>query len=336
MQIFIDESGNFVIPSEKKTKVSCVSALTIPDKYIDAIKKSFISLRTSWGHNEEIKGSNLTEKQISDTIALLCSYDVLLDIVCIDIGHHSSGNIEESKDAQAYKLIENLTDEHHNKFVEQVYEYSERLSGLPNQLYIQAEISIRLIERVLEQSPLYYCQRIPEELGNFVWFIDAKNSNTEKTPFEELWSTLLLPILESNFSMAILREGDYSHFKKYEVGTEELTDHHLSLITKRPLGGVDLKKLISEQLSFEDSQSQIGLQLVDILSAAFCRAMNDNLGIEGWRHLGSLMVHIPSVALFAPAKDNNPVLEKNHSLVLTRIRRKLKSIIASHMKSKKV
>jgi len=37
MHIFIDESGNFVIPEEKKPKVSCVTSLTIPDKHMDAV-----------------------------------------------------------------------------------------------------------------------------------------------------------------------------------------------------------------------------------------------------------------------------------------------------------
>lgn len=97
MHIFIDESGNFVIPEEKKPKVSCVTSLTIPDKHMDAVAGEFISLRKFWGYEKEVKGSILSEKQISDTIALLRPYDVLVDIICLDIGVHSSENVDKYK-----------------------------------------------------------------------------------------------------------------------------------------------------------------------------------------------------------------------------------------------
>ena len=176
---------------------------------MDAVARNFISLRKFWGSEEEVKGNKLSKKQISDTFALLHEYDVLLDIVCLNIGNHSNENIYKFKAIQADALIEHLTEKHQEKFVRQIHEYRERLLNLPNQLFIQAIISILLIQRILDHSPLYYCQRIPEELGNFVWFVDAKDKNTGKTPFEELWSTLLMPVLESNYHMGVLKERDY-------------------------------------------------------------------------------------------------------------------------------
>lgn len=329
MHIFIDESGNFVIPEEKKSKVSCVTSLTIPDKHIDAVTRSFISLRKFWGYEDEVKGSRLSEKQISDTIALLRSYNVLVDIICLDIGHHSSENVKKFKSIQADKLIENLTTEHHEKLVGQIHAYRERLLKLPNQLFIQATISILLIGRVIAHSPLYYCQRIPEELGNIVWFVDAKDKNTGKTPFEELWSILLMPILESNFSVGILDEGDYSYFKKYEVKLKDMTDHQRSLMSEKAVGGIDIKKLIGEQLYFEDSSTNIGLQLVDIMSATFNRAMNGNLKVKGWRHLGTLMVKEPSIVLLDTDKSNDPKLKERHSLVLITMRKNCKPMLVN-------
>lgn len=329
MHIFIDESGNFMIPEEKKPKVSCVASLTIPDKHVDAVERNFISMRKFWGYEEEVKGSKLSEKQISDTISLLRSYDVLVDIVCLDIGVHSSENVDKYKSIQADKIIENLTKEHNEKFVKQLHAYRERLLKLPNQLFIQAMISILLIQRILDDSPLYYCQRLPDELGNFVWFVDAKDKNSGKTPFEELWSTLLMPILESNYHMGVLEGGDYSHFHKYEVESKDMTDHQRSLMSEKSIGGVDIKKLINEQLFFEDSSTNIGLQLVDIVSSAFNRAMNGNLGIKGWRHLGMLMVRKPSMVLLDTDKSNNPEMNRRHTLVLIAMKEKRKAMLVS-------
>lgn len=329
MHIFIDESGNFVFPKEKKSKVSSVTALTIAEKHLEAITKDFISLRKSWGYLNEVKGSKLREKQISDTIALLRSYDVLVDIVSIDVGFHSVDGIEKFKTIQADKLVENLTANHHENIIKQLHEYRKKLLKLPNQLFIQAIISIHLIKRVLDHSPMYYCQRMPEELGNFVWHIDAKDKNTGKTPFEALWSTLLMPILESNYSLGRLEGGDYSHFKKYEVAVEDMTDHQrsLALMIEDSIGGVDVKKLINEQLYFEDSASQIGIQLVDIISGSFNRAMNGNLKIKGWRHLGKLMVKEPSIVFLNTINSHNPILRGRHSLIVKTMRKDRKPML---------
>lgn len=76
MHIFIDESGNFVITGSIP-KISSITALIIPDRYIDRLTKKFIELRKSWGYDREVKGSKLHEKQVSETIVLLRIHDVL-------------------------------------------------------------------------------------------------------------------------------------------------------------------------------------------------------------------------------------------------------------------
>jgi len=329
MHIFIDESGNFVIPKDGRSKVSSVTALTIPDKHLQEITHKFISLRSSWGYQDEIKSSKLTEKQISDTITLLRSYNVLVDIICLDIGHHPADVVEKHKSVQADKIIEHLTDKHHKSLIKKIHEYRERLLKLPNQLFIQAVLSIQLIQRVLDNSILYYCQRMPAELSNFVWYIDAKDKNTGKTPFEQLWTFLLMPILESNYTMDVLEDGDYSHFKKYEVNLKDMTDHQRSLGTDKSTGGVDIKRLINEQLYFRDSASHIGLQLVDIISGSFNRAMNGNLKIKGWRHLGVLMVQQPSIVLLSMDENIKAAMSKRHSSVLIAIREKRKPMLVN-------
>ena len=262
---------------------------------------------------------------------MLRSYDILVDIICLHIGDHPVDVVEKYKRVQANKLIEHLTEKHHKSLIKQIHEYRERLLKLPNQLFIQAIVSMKLIMRILENAPLYYCQRIPEELGNFVWHIDAKDKNTGKTPFEQLWTTLLMPMLENNYHMGVFEDGDYSHFKKYEVRLEDMTDHQRSLGSEKSIGGVDIKKLINEQLYFEDSASNIGLQLVDIISGSFNRAMNGNLNIKGWRHLGVLMVQRPSIVLLNTDGNNRTPLLKRHSLVLSTMQKNRKPMLVNNI-----
>jgi len=132
-------------------------------------------------------------------------------------------------------------------------------------------ITIELMKRILENSPFYYSQSMPKELGMFNWIIDAKDSNVNKINYEEIWSTLLMPILQTNFSMGVLEYGDYSYFSKYDFAFKDMTDFQRSLISKNSIGHTNIKKLISENLSFEESSSIIGLQLVDIIATTFDR-----------------------------------------------------------------
>jgi len=316
MHIFIDESGNFVLPEVVKSKISSVTSLTIPDEYLEEVNNKFLSLRRYWGCNDEVKGSQLSEKQISDVILLLRKYDVLVEIICLDVGTHSKEGVKKYKEVQANKLLEHLTDDHHENMVVQLHEYKDRMICLPNQLFLQAMASIQLIKRILKHSTVYYSQHMPKELGEFNWTIDAKNPNVDKTDYEELWSTLLMPILETNFKLGQFEDGNYSYFSRYEVELDDMTEHQKSLRSKDSIGGVDIRKLISENLSFDDSASIVGLQLVDIISSAFNRAMNGNLGLKGWRHLGALMVKEPAIVLFDTDISNMPEMNKRHMAIL--------------------
>ena len=320
MHIFIDESGNFTIPNNTKSKISCVTSLTIPDEYLEKVNESFLYLRGSWGYGNEVKGSKLNEKQISDVILLLRNYDVLVEIICLDVAAHSKESVDKYKEGQANKLLEHLTEEHHERLVTQLHEYRDRLINMPNQLFLQAMISIQLIERTLQNSTYYYSQRMPKELAEFSWIVDAKNANFNKTDYEELWSTLLMPILETNFKLGKLKNGDYSYFSRYDVAFKDMTEHQKKLNHGNSVGATDIKKLIYESLLFDDSSSIIGLQLVDIIASAFSRAMNGNLGLKGWRHLGYLMIQEPSMKLFEADCSTEIKMKPQHTAVLLNLR----------------
>ena len=325
MHIFIDESGNFVIPEARKSRVSSITSLVIPDKHLARVEKSYLSLRKSWGYDGEIKGSSLTEKQISTTIALLRSYDVLVDVTWLDVGYHTTNGVDLYKRTQANKLLEHVTAEHKESLIKQLEKYKQKMLDLPNQLFLQAMTHIQHINNILQNTTLYFSQRIPEELGNFVWIIDAKNNNNNKTPFEELWSTLLLPMLDGNSSLRVLDEGDYSYLEKnYEMPKEKMSEWRRARLSKKSIGATDLKKLISEQLTFEDSKSNIGLQLVDIVASAFSRAMNGTLKRKGWRHLGMLMVEASNPVIFDQSLDPDLEIKERHVLVWQKIKSNLK------------
>jgi uncharacterized protein DUF3800 len=325
MHFFIDESGIFLVTGNNTPKISSITALTIPDRHIDRLSKKFIELRRNWGYDCEVKGSRLSERQISETISLLRTHDVLLDITCIDTGLHTEEDISAYKKVSGENLVKHLTPQHHENLVRQINEYRERLLALSNQLFVQSVLTIDLVPHVLNISTLYYCQRMPQELGNFVWYIDAKGADGEQTPFEQLWSTLLMPVIETNYRMDEFEGGDYSHFDKFRIPEEELTEHQKSLMTEKSSGAVLLNKIIKDTLHFADSGTHIGLQLVDIMASAFNRAMNGTLQFDGWKHLGALTIKQPRIVTLGGAKK--VVEEKRHRSVLNQMKSIKKSML---------
>ena len=328
MHIFIDESGNFIIPKDNDSKISTVTSLIIPDKQIDRVLHDYDILKKTWGYDGEAKGSKLTEKQISNTLALLRSYDVIVEISWLNVGHHTVKSVGEYKTTQANKILENVTEEHHESLVNQLKDYRQRMLDLPNQLFLQAMLSVYHIHEVFTNSTIYYCQRIPEELGDFIWLLDAKNSSIDKTPFEELWSTLILPITDANFILKTLQGGDYSHFeRKYSVAKEDISEWRRARMPKDAIEAFDAKRILKEHFSFQDSRSHLGLQLVDIVSSTFSRAMNGTLGYKGWRHLGRLMVKAQKFLVFDLEKGERFTVENRHSLIWKKLRSNLKPIL---------
>jgi hypothetical protein len=123
---------------------------------------------------------------------------------------------------------------------------------------------------------------------------------------EETWSTLILPLSESAFGreplIGILGE-DYSHFEARYAFTEATADaemlrhmHWLNLVYAKPTRSkdsaphIDAKRLLTEQLTFQDSRDSLGLQLSDMLAAILRRALNDRLQFPGWKDFGGLLV----------------------------------------------
>lgn len=292
MQIFVDESGIFTVPPTKQPSISCVSALVIPDDIYDKICNDFKALKATWGFAlTKVKGKLLDEPQVFEVIQMLINRDILLEITAIEMSSQTNDAITRHKLAQAEKMIENLTPRHKPSFVKSLKDVQTKLKDTTNQLYTQAVVSFDLICNVLQNSVLYYVQRKPQELGHFRWVIDAKDKKL--TPYEALWSKLLLPMHQSHFlrePLIMLRGADYSHFERF-CHVADAPPAHLRQVVGdvRPFEYIDTNAIMKD-LSFLTSDQDLGLQLVDILCNAAQRAMNGKLKFLGWRNIGFLTV----------------------------------------------
>jgi len=193
---------------------------------------------------------------------------------------------------QAKRITKNITKNHKATLIQSFLEIQKQLRNLSNQLYVQAFCAIELLYKVIQKATLYYAQRRPEELAEFYWTIDAKDQKI--TPYEELWSKIITPMLQSKSleePFIQLDGADYSYFSKYFGVKPEPPEHLKTVVSgKKPFNYVEIKEIYHSNLRFEQLHKNYGLQIIDILTNAIRRAMNGNLQISGWSQIGKLMV----------------------------------------------
>jgi hypothetical protein len=174
-------------------------------------------------------------------------------------------------------------------FVMELQNRHDEIMDLSNQLFIQAFLTIILIERVLQTATMYFVQRSPTGLGVFHWVVDVKDIG--ETKYERLWRKLILPLVQSESvskPFPILLGADYSSFGRFFMPEANLPQHLKSHSSGH--GGINFKLVLDEHFPLGNSKGEPGLRLADIVASAFTRALNGKLGEEGWRDLGSLMV----------------------------------------------
>ncbi len=305
MRVYIDEAGAFIVPPPMHPhSISLVLALAVPSASEADLFYKFLRLRDGWPKQAiEIKGRTLDESQAAQVIDLLNRYDVLVSYFAVDMATHPDQVVDDLRIRQAASVAENISPAHHPNMVSQLEKLSCTIREMPNQLFLQAFLTIKLILELIEDVTLYYAQRLPKELADIAWVIDRKNHTI--TEMEEMWTILILPASETHFAMTPLTTligADYSHFEARYGFTVDTMDaemiRHLDWLhvthgvrnLTDDARGIDAKLLLSEQRKFLDSRDSLGLQLADMLGAILRRALNDRLQIPGWENFGKLLV----------------------------------------------
>lgn len=336
MRIYIDESGNF-IPEGAPSRVCCETALVIPESVAPTLLDEFVSLRSNWTTEPEIKGSALSDEQTTAALSLLGRHDVVAEIHAVDVGHSSAEQVEQFRQAQARAFIGGLTPAHNANSRQFVHRLREEWLALPAQLMVQVYTLVLTVGEVIRVATNYYAQRAPEELGRFDWTLDPKQVD-KLTPFETVWQQVVCPILqtESMTKSPVIKvtEFDYSALERFEMPIPEYIKPQLRRDPSRSTGRcLDLGMLLRESVDFPDSKKAPGIQLADIVASAFTKAMNGKLPPPVWRLLGPLMLekphHAPTARLLAFGAGRKVLLSEYHSYVLNALTRRAKRMMVA-------
>lgn len=291
MHIFIDESGTFVCDAEKKYSISAVGALVIPTSSMKGFEKLYGRLRRKLPLDKgEVKGKQLSENQVCEVAAILKKVGAIYEVVTIDMGIHTEEGLQLHKARQSGKFTANLTSEHHPNVVKKVGELRQQLEAMPLQLYVQSVAMGELVYNTLKNADLYHAFRMGSELGEYHWIIDAKELS-KVTPWEEWWSLVILPMLESkSFREPLIgvEGGDYRWHDRFKI---ELSEYKKQFV-KNPKKSnfFDLRPVMTEDFRFS-SEPEFGLEAVDIMTNTVRRSMSGNFKRHGWLAIPPLMVH---------------------------------------------
>jgi hypothetical protein len=167
---------------------------------------------------------------------------------------------------------------------------------MSNPQYAQSVLLTQAVWETLQAAKTRLAQTDPASLGSFSWRIDAKDRKL--TEYERTWSELVLPMVQTlsleRGWISVAADGfDYSAMAPFNNPTLPEAPAHLAGALPQgrtgPWHTSDVRKIMAD-LRFEDSRTNTGLRLADILVNAFRRALSGRLRERGWRRLGQLLV----------------------------------------------
>jgi hypothetical protein len=291
MHFFIDETGTFSGIGELGM-VSIVGALAVPDARLANLEAEYAKLRRGFPltPNGEVKGRSLNEAQIDSLIPILHKHEVLFECAAIDMGIHTEQGLRDFKSGYAERITGGLTPDHEQAVHETAHDFRRRFEALKFPLMVQSQITFEFIPRLLENTLNYFSLRVPEELAQFKWFIDAKSDQGILTDWEDWWTKFVLPYLQTQSygrPLRLVAEGDYSHMNNF-IGV--LTPHvrKMAKLEDDAPPPFSLSRILQD-VTFTASPTS-GIELVDIITGATRRAMVGNLQKPGWHRIPTIML----------------------------------------------
>jgi len=296
MNIFIDESGSFV-SARKENSWNCVVAYISPEVDTRGVRGVLNKLKkkSKINRNDEVKLKNIKEKDYFEFLNGLSERNGVLFSVATDAGYNSVSNIKFHQRDQVDKILKNKPKMKYKGGKQGIQLLSDQLSNLSPQLYAQLHCQVNLIHDIIQRGVLYFVQRYPKSLGSFRWRIDQKN--TSKTVFEDAFEKITPALLQTKSlrdPLSMLEGANYNAFSRYEFkkGEEPTYLKEVYGINIDADKGINVGKLIREDIKFVDSKKDRGVQVVDLLASGLRRCLRngfrDNLSVG--MMLGKLMV----------------------------------------------
>ena len=294
MIIAIDESGSFVSANTRNSW--CVVAAYVFSERIKsrssaALKK--LKRATGVSEQQEIKLKHVSEENYFQFLFELSKLNGVLFAVATDSHLNTNEILIEHRTVQANKIRENVPRMIYEEGKKAITTLSDELESLSPQLYAQLQCQIVLFNDILHRAILYYVQRDPYTLRKYKWRIDQKNIT--KTTYEHAVEKVACPILQTisfREPMIFLKEADYSHMDPFIYSEDEVPGYLEEAYGKKLEDGVNLGKMIRDDMDFPNSKLDLSVQIADLLAAGIRKCLRSEFTNNALasRMLGRLML----------------------------------------------
>lgn len=336
LHIYIDESGSFANTTAPGAW-NCVAAYVSPEQDRCKVEQFLADLKTTVRnpkHAREIKLGELDETEYFSFLLRLSSLSGIVFCVCSDAASQSNQEIARHQEVQCQKV-----EEHKDKMLypegrEGLVFFAEELRKVAPQLYVQLYHHIYLIFQVVNYGSLFFVQRIPKTLREFRWRIDQKNES--KNVFQDAYLKLSLPILQTmsmRWPFPQLEGADYSSFERYDFAPEEKPTYLKDTYGIEVRDGFNLGKLIREDMKFEDSKNNLGIQVADLIASGIRRCLRGNFSdndraasLLGRLTIRGLEDH-PAIRLIGFGTEESQAVDSTADRMVTIMRRMSKPML---------
>jgi len=246
-------------------------------------------------YDQEVKLSDLSEEQIFSILGKLSEIDCTVYCVATEMSLVTDEESRRHQAVQVEKITHHIDKMRFPKGRAGLQKLAEDVRGLSSQLYIQLICQVELVKEVIDRGILYHVQRTPKCLDVFRWRIDQKN--TTKSLFERTFENIapsLLQTIALDKPTLMCTDFDYSAMVEF-IYTEENAPTFLRDaygLKVKTSWGINGKKLLRSDIAFPSSESEIGLQVVDLIVSSLGRLLRGGFTDEAraTQLLGNLMV----------------------------------------------
>jgi hypothetical protein len=312
MKTFLDESGSFA--KATSSSISIIGALTCRSHSFDSLCAQFEVLKQSWGLHGEPTGGKLNEKEVIEVVDLLLKHDAYFHVVVTDTSQVSDRDFTELRQMHIDGLYRHLTPQHNAMWRGDVDELARFLAEFSFPSLIQFCLLTHLLDRILRDFLLWHAAKTPTELSSFDWILDAKDV-THTTKEEKTWRSLVGAYLQNRsleHPIFLVRGLDYSHMSRFwTVPSPGLVEKFPQMRKDDP--AIDVGSIVRDNLSFKTSSSELGLQMVHIITNAYRRVLVGNIDAEQVKSLGQLMMKSRKFAAETVIPKSRAIPPKNLS-----------------------
>ena len=272
-----------------------VAALSVAEAGRKVIAKALQQVRQAVGARatEEVKLHRLDERSYLQFLKALQHPDLVVFATATDAGLNSLERVKRHQTMQVSKIRETLPRMKYEGGRIGVELLASQVESISPQLYVQLVCQISLLHEVIDRCINYFAQRRPGTLREFRWRIDQKN--TSRTDFEDAFEKIA-PVLLQTRSLrspfARVKGFNYSAMTAYEFEDGKGPAYLQEEYGLPEMQGFNVEKLIRGNISFVDSESLEGLQIVDLVVSGLRRLLRGGFSDNGSvaRELGRLFV----------------------------------------------